>query len=149
MRGGASVLASFAIIVHTGEGVEMARIMVIDDEQNYIRLVTTLLKAREHEVIALLDSREALARFRDEHELLDLVVLDLNMPYLSGQKLLEGMRAIDPRTRIVVNSGTAPHELAPQLQGEFPIHYLHKPFSIAELYAVVDAALTVTSETPS
>ena len=123
----------------------MARIMIVDDEENYIRLVSTLLKVRQHEVTAVLDSREVLVRFQEEHEILDLVVLDMNMPHVSGQAVLAGIRAINPRTRIVVNSGAAPHEISPPLPSEWPVHYLQKPFSIADLYNVVDAALATPS----
>jgi DNA-binding response OmpR family regulator len=122
----------------------MATILLIDDEENYVNLLTVLLRARNHAVIAVLDSREALLRFEDIHQSVDLVILDLNMPHLSGRKVYEGLRKINPDIVVVFNSGDEMESVMAELPEIAGLHYLRKPFPIDELHETIDTALRVS-----
>lgn len=56
----------------------------------------------------------------------DLLLLDLDMPKLTGQEVLERISAISPRTRVVVVSGEAPREAEPLVRSLGAVDFLSK-----------------------
>lgn len=121
----------------------MATILLIDDEENYVNLMTVLLRARNHEIVTVLDSREALSRYQEIHQSVDLIILDMNMPHLSGLKVYEGLRKINPEAVVILNSGEELDIVAAELPDLQGLHYLRKPFPIEILHETIDAALRV------
>ena len=117
----------------------MARILVIDDEEVYLRLVATMLTARDHHVDTVTDSREALARFEALKDELDVVILDLQMPHVSGSRLLHEIRKHGSRLPIILSTGCDAIDV--NIPDEPGLSFLRKPFSLATLHAAVDAAL--------
>lgn len=85
--------------------VRPARVLVVDDEPHIVRLLSYLLQVEGYEVAVAYDGEEALsvaASFAP-----DGLLLDLQIPKLSGQAVLERLRA-DPRfagLKILVLSG--------------------------------------------
>src|ERR1044071_7224486 len=75
------------------EGCRMnsARIMVVDDDPQIRRVLRTALVAQDYEVIDARNGEEALEKLRDEK--LDLVILDMNMPGMSGLEACRTIRA--------------------------------------------------------
>ena len=117
----------------------MARILVIDDEEVYLRLVATMLTAREHHVYTVADSREALATFESLKDELDLVILDLQMPHISGTRLFSEIRGHSASLPIILSTGCDAEDFS--LPDGPRLSFLRKPFSLATLHAAVDAAL--------
>ncbi len=76
----------------------MARILVVDDEPDIVRLVVTILEARGHVVTVGRDGEEALARVRADPP--DVLVIDFNLPGLDGLEVCRRLKA-DPTTRAV------------------------------------------------
>jgi CheY-like chemotaxis protein len=116
----------------------VARILVVDDEPDTLRLYSDVLRDAGHEVLGAADGEEAL-------ELLDrrpdLVLLDLMMPRLNGyefMKRLGGMTA-DTRIPIVATSGLATGQWATRMGAT---RFLKKPFDLEELVDVVLQLLT-------
>ncbi|MCC7261401.1 MAG: GAF domain-containing protein [Candidatus Latescibacteria bacterium] len=111
-------------------------LLVIDDE-SFIRkaLASTLGKAG-YTVLEARDGTEGLALFEQHHGHLDLVLLDLSMPGLSGREVLRRLKEQDPRVPVVICSGYGidppPAECAA---------LIHKPVRARELCAVVQQLL--------
>src|SRR6187551_1029699 len=79
----------------------MARILVVDDEVDVVRMVVRTLEARGHTVDIARDGEAALAKIeqgRAQGALPELVVLDLNLPRLDGMEVCRQIKA-DPATR--------------------------------------------------
>jgi CheY-like chemotaxis protein len=109
-----------------------ARLLVVDDEQLIGSTIRRLLSA--HEVVALTDPREALARLTDgEH--FDLVLCDLMMPQLSGMELYDAVAAARPEVarRMVFMTGGAFTERARQFLERTGHPQLAKPFAPQDL----------------
>ncbi len=122
----------------------MHRILVVDDEPDIVSLVSYNLKKEGYTVRSAADGEEALhiARSGD----IDLVVLDLMLPGLSGLEICRILRA-DRRTKsIPVIMLTARGEERDRVQGleTGADDYLPKPFSPRELAARVKAVLRRT-----
>ncbi len=71
------------------------KILHVDDERHITALVSRALKRQGFEVVSLNDSREAIERIRTERP--DLIILDVEMPYMDGYVVLQSLKA-DPAT---------------------------------------------------
>jgi two-component system cell cycle sensor histidine kinase/response regulator CckA len=118
--------------------VEPLRVLVADDEANVRRTLALLLRGEGHAVVECAGGREAIERFARDWREIDVVILDLMMPDLGGADVLARLRAANPRARVIVSSGYGPGTReAPALAD---VHWLHKPYTAAELARVLAAA---------
>nr|WP_315427157.1 HD domain-containing phosphohydrolase [uncultured Albidiferax sp.] len=78
----------------TSESMELARILVVDDEPANLKLLEKLLTSQGYPAPALVqDSRETLQRYQQLRP--DLILLDINMPHLDGYQIMEQLKALD------------------------------------------------------
>lgn len=73
----------------------MARILVVDDEPDIVRVVTKIMEARGHSVTIAHDGIEACDRVKADPP--DVVILDLNLPRLDGWEVCKRIKG-DPAT---------------------------------------------------
>ena len=81
------------------------KVLVIDDEQSIIETLSVLLKKEGFEVLAALSGTEGIERFGELKP--DLVLTDVRMPKVSGDDVLEAIRARDPTTPVVLMTAQA------------------------------------------
>ena len=114
------------------------KILVIDDEQNIIDLVTAYLRAEGYEVYTSMDGPAGLKAARAFKP--DLIVLDVMLPGLDGIELLNKLRR---ESDVYVILLTARSEETDKIVGLSvgADDYLTKPFSPRELVARIKAAL--------
>ena len=118
------------------------RILLVDDEQAVLTLLSYPLAQDGYEVVRAADGIEALARF-DEAEF-DLVVLDVTMPHLDGLEVCRRVRASSSVPIIMLTAKT--EEIDKVLGLELGADdYITKPFSIREFRSRVKAALRRSS----
>ena len=116
------------------------RVLLVDDDPLVRSATQALLDRLGHRTTAVAGGEEALAQFgrggRPE-----VVVLDLNMPGLSGAETLARLRALDPEVPVILATGS-PDEAAHALLASFPgVSLLAKPYALAELRHEVQAAV--------
>ena len=119
-------------------------LLIVDDEENLRSMLAAALRHHGFEVTAAGNGRDALALLRDVEP--DLVVLDVMMPDLDGFEVCRRMRADGDRTPVVfltARDDTEDKVRGLTLGGD---DYLHKPFSLDELVARIDAVLRRTAE---
>jgi len=125
-----------------GEGI-VAEILVIEDDPDVLQVVSAVLRAAGHAVVAVHDGRDAVQLLEGDAPL-DLVVTDLFMPHMDGFEAILAIRRTRPELRVVAMSGGA---LAGRLnlleaaRGLGVSATLRKPFRSRELLAVVDRVL--------
>ena len=123
----------------------MTRILVVDDEPRYQKLLRVNLEPEGYEIITASNGQEALDRISTHHP--DLVILDIMMPVLNGIATCERIREFSNVPVIIL---TAKGEEADRVAGlnVGADDYVVKPFSAIELVARVRAVLrrTQTSE---
>lgn len=112
------------------------RILVVEDNAEMRELITRIL-GHEYHVIPAADGEEAVAKAAAEVP--DLVVTDLMMPKMGGDRLVAEMRARPSLAQVpvIVLSAKADEELRVQLLSESVQDYVVKPFSVQELRARV------------
>lgn len=109
-------------------------VLVVEDNEHSARMLEFILKRSGYQVQVLLDGREALDLVTSS-EPVDAVVLDLMLPYVSGEELISAIRDSDTwrYVPIVVVSGRV---LEQDIVRAFELgvdDYLTKPFRPAEL----------------
>jgi DNA-binding response OmpR family regulator len=120
----------------------MDRILLIDDEQHILDVVEYVLKENGFMIVTALDGDTALGLFKSDRP--DLVVLDLNLPGLSGLDLFREMKRLDPAVPIIMLTSRS-EEVDRVLGLEIGADdYVTKPFSPRELAARVRAVLRRT-----
>ena len=117
------------------------RILVVEDEPRVAQLIVDVLREEGHQVEAVLESQEGLARLSRAHY--DLVVCDLRMPRLDGPAFYEALiRAGSPvqnQLSFVTGDTLAPRTM--QFLEKSKLPYLAKPFLVEELKLAVNRRL--------
>jgi CheY-like chemotaxis protein len=72
------------------------KIMIVDDEENFLELMINLLQNQGFEVIPAENGRQCLDRLREVKP--DLILMDMMMPGMSGKETTQKIRE-DPRTK--------------------------------------------------
>jgi two-component system, OmpR family, phosphate regulon response regulator PhoB len=118
-----------------------ARILVVEDEQPLVTLLTYNLQASGHEVIA--ETRGDIAEDRLRDDVPDLLILDWMLPGVSGIELCRRLRQRPATKGLPIIMLTARGEEADRVRGlsTGADDYVVKPFSVAELMARVKALL--------
>ena len=124
----------------TTPAVSQRPVLLVDDEPALLRSASLLLRAAGMTpILTLDDSRQVLPRLADDP--IGVVVLDLTMPHLSGQALLEQITAYDPDLPTIVMTATQDLETAVQCMQAGAVDYLVKPVEKHRLVASVQRAL--------
>jgi two-component system response regulator HydG len=115
-----------------------ARILVVDDKENMLKLFTKILGA-EYEVTTAGDGSAALSLIAERE--FDVVVTDLKMPGAHGFTVLESVKARWPETEVVLMTAYATVQDAVEAMKQGAYDYLQKPFDPDAAALVVARAL--------
>jgi CheY-like chemotaxis protein len=120
-------------------------ILIVDDSQDDIELTTIALEAtgREISVRSATDAESALAMLRDEHELPELILLDMKMPCMGGIEVLGKIHAED-RLRdlpvVVVTSSCLESDRVEAIAAGAS-EYLEKPLGLTQFSKALESIL--------
>ena len=117
------------------------RILFIDDEPQLCAAAADWLEASGFAVTALTDPAAALAAL--DAAACDCVVTDLRMPGLTGQEVLDALRARDPDLPVILLSGHADVPVAVAAMRTGAHDFLEKPYRAEHLVEVLDGAVSL------
>lgn len=113
-------------------------ILLVEDDKEISELVASHLQRENFRVLTAFNGEEALTLFKSEE--LDLILLDLMLPRLSGMEVLKEVRATSMIPILIISAKG--NELDKALGLGFGADdYISKPFSMIELTARVQAAI--------
>ena len=116
-------------------------VLVVDDEEVMRRVVTLTLERLGFSVLTARDGKEGVELFSRHAAETLLVILDVNMPLLSGDEAFKAMRLIRPDVRVLLTSGyDQPASLETGAESGLA-GFLQKPFRIETLIEKVGEAL--------
>ncbi|WP_066799417.1 response regulator [Sphingomonas soli] len=125
------------------------RVLVVEDNELNLKLFCDLLRAHAFEVAPVKDGREALAAARAF--LPDLVVMDIQMPHVTGDEIIRQMK-MDPQLRaipIMAVTAYAGHDDEERIRAAGADAYVSKPISLVRFMEEVRALVpTETQEAP-
>jgi CheY-like chemotaxis protein len=107
--------------------------LVVDDEQSVLEVGRRMLERLGFRVIAVMRGEEAVEIFRERRDEIFLVLLDLTMPGMGGERTCQELQGIDPEVRIILASGYSEAELR-QRQATLQVQgFLQKPYDFGDL----------------
>ena len=109
------------------------KILVIDDEELILEVSATIVKELGYSVIDAKSGKEAIVKFEEYKDEIDLVILDMVMPDLSGEEIYDLLRKIDPDVKVLLASGYTYNNRARALIDRGCNGFIKKPYSIVEL----------------
>jgi two-component system KDP operon response regulator KdpE len=113
-------------------------VLLIDDEPQIVRAVSSILEARDFEVVAAKTAAQAMDRLLEQTP--DLIVLDLTLPDMDGLEVLGRIRSFLETPILVLSARGDERDKVDALNGGAD-DYLTKPFSASELLARIGALL--------
>lgn len=124
------------------------RVLVVEDNELNLKLFCDLLRAHQFEAEPVRDGREAVARARDFDP--QLVVMDIQMPHITGLEIIQHMK-LDPRLRtipimaVTAYSGRDDEE---RIRAAGANAYVSKPISLVRFMEEVRALMPAESAAP-
>ena len=121
------------------------KILLAEDEHELSNLIKMLLEGHNYEVIVAYDGQEALDKVVEKP---DLIILDLMMPKLSGQQVIEKIKA-NQQTKyipVIILTAKGDSQTIFELMDAGSFDYLIKPFDHNELLAIISRALVISSQ---
>lgn len=116
-------------------------VLLVDDEALVRNLGAAILKRLGYRALTAKDGRDGLEKFMENQTRIDLVILDLQMPDMGGEAVLQQIRAIAPDMPIVYSTGMTYFESADLPENHRPTGMLKKPYLIATMSEVIKKAL--------
>jgi len=115
------------------------RILVIDDNQSLVDMVSTFLRGEGYRVLGALSGDEGLKLAILSRP--ELVLLDIGLPEINGLELLTRIRSMNPSARVIMVTGNTDPDLAREAFRLGALAYVDKPFDLGYLKRVVAMAL--------
>src|SRR5271157_2751985 len=120
----------------------MTKLLVVDDDKNIRRILSTFLESAGHSVQQAADAASALAALSKEPDIA-LVLTDFRMAEMNGLELLERIKQQHPDTLVIIMTAYATVESAVAIIKAGAYDYLTKPFSLDRVRQAVERALEV------
>ena len=116
-------------------------ILVVDDDKVVRHVAENILEECGYTVISARDGEEGFRLFEENVAKIDLVLLDMAMPKLSGKQVYRKIKEISPATKILLTSGFKQDERVVELLNESNCAFIQKPFTIYKLSREIDKIL--------
>ena len=115
-------------------------ILIIEDEPKLAQTVADFLKIQNYEVKNAMNGESALKIFREKKQEIDLVLLDLMLPDISGYTILKEIRKMSEVPVIILSARSA---VADQMSGfeKGADDYITKPFTLGLVKLHIEAVL--------
>ena len=120
---------------------DQVQILVIDDEQIMREGCSRILSKDGLVVICAENGNRGLEEIKGRPENIDVILLDLMMPGMSGMEVLDHIRTIDPNLLVIVITGYATVESAVEAMKKGAYDFIPKPFTPDQLRIIVRRAL--------
>ena len=114
-------------------------VLVVDDEEVVRKMTKFALQRLGFKVLTAVNGSDALRVYAEQHQAIDLVLLDMMMPVMGGEETLKRMLEIRPDAVVVAMSGFQERE-AKQRFGSGIMGFVQKPFTVDQLGAKISSA---------
>lgn len=122
-------------------------VLLVDDEDNIIQVAKEMLERMGYEVLVARNGNEALDMVKDNPQKVDLLILDMIMPGLSGGKTFDKVREIRGDLKVLLSSGYSINGEAEEILQRGCDGFIQKPYTMNELSKKITHILTATGPT--
>jgi DNA-binding NtrC family response regulator len=113
-------------------------VLLVDDEEEFVQVLSERLKIRDYDVATSLSGEDALVKIKDRN--FDVVILDVSMPGMDGITALREIKAIKPLTEVIMLTGRATVETAIDGMKLGAYDYIMKPCETEQLVSNINKA---------
>ena len=123
-------------------------VLLVDDEEGTIQVELLMLKELGYTVYPARSGKEAVKLYKEKALNIDLVVLDVIMPDMSGVETHEALKKINPEVRVLLVSGYGLNKQIEKLMDQGCKGFLQKPFDIVKLSMKIREVLDTRRKIP-
>jgi CheY-like chemotaxis protein len=116
-------------------------ILIVDDEQMILEMSSEILKRGNYHVIRASSGEDAIKLYQKKQSEIDLVILDLNMPGIGGEKCLKELLNMDPKVKVIVSSGYSLNGSSGVALNLGAKDFISKPYRMRDLLRTVRGVL--------
>ncbi|PKN32830.1 MAG: hybrid sensor histidine kinase/response regulator [Deltaproteobacteria bacterium HGW-Deltaproteobacteria-19] len=117
-------------------------ILIVDDEEVVATVAGEMLEHLGYQVIVTRSGKEALEVFSDRQDEIDLILLDMIMPKMSGGETFDQLKVVDPGVRVILSSGYSIDGEARQIISRGCKGFINKPYTLQALSEKIREALS-------
>ena len=121
-------------------------ILLVDDEEVITDVSREILETLGYTVMVAGSGREAIEIYKQHHGKIDLVIMDMIMPQMSGGEAFDVLKDINPDIKVILSSGYSLKGQAAKIIERGCRAFLQKPFSIKDLSKKVRSVLDETRQ---
>jgi PAS domain S-box-containing protein len=126
---GDSLVPASAGEVGSGGGT----VLVVEDEDTLRIAVSKMLRKRGFSVVEASDGRAGVDQFRGNEREIDVVLLDLTLPGMTGREVLEELRQMRPDVKVIITTAYSHDTALKAIGGQQPWLYIRKPYRFSEV----------------
>jgi len=116
-------------------------VLIVDDEEVVATVASEMLEHLGYRVIVTRSGNEALEVFAGRKGEIDLILLDMIMPKMSGGETFDRLKEMDPAVRVILSSGYSIDGEARQILGRGCRGFINKPYTLQMLSEKIREAL--------
>jgi two-component system NtrC family sensor kinase len=120
-------------VLEAGSGT----VLVVDDEPMVLAFVEEGLKKLGYQVLTAVDGRGAIEVYSSRSHQIDMVLLDMVMPGITGLEACRRLRQINPNAKVILSSGYSSGEVVREAHLAGAVGFIGKPYSLEELSAAL------------
>lgn len=108
-------------------------ILLVDDEEMVLEVSVQIFESLGYTVLAAPNGEEAVEIYQSNRHKIDLVILDMIMPNMSGGETYDKLREINPDIQVILSSGYSINGQAREILARGCVGFIQKPFSMQDL----------------
>jgi signal transduction histidine kinase len=116
-------------------------VLLVDDEDMIIEIGKEMLEKMDYKVFATRNGAEAVKIFKENKDIIDLVILDMIMPDMGGGETYDRMKEINPDVKVLLSSGYSVNGEATSILERGCSGFIQKPFSMKDLLSKIRVIL--------
>ena len=112
-------------------------VLFVDDEDALRTVVSKLLRRNRFEVVEAADGMAAIDRLRSDPGEIGIILLDVSLPGLSGQELLDELYRIRPEVKVILSTAYSEETAKSEFEGRRIWGFIRKPYQTDDLLKIL------------
>ncbi len=125
----------------TGTWPGSGLLLIADDEEAVRVVAKEILERQGFTTLIAVDGREAIEMFTSHRDEVAAALVDLSMPVINGQEVMEALRILRPSLPVIITSGYSEQEIMDRFQDSPPTAFIKKPYRSRELVMLMKKVL--------
>lgn len=121
-------------------------ILVVEDEELLLSMVKSVLEGKGYRVMTATNGQLALDTFREHRNEISLVLSDIGLPRLSGDKLYHELKKINPSVRVILASGYFDQQIKSEILEAGAKDFIQKPYDLDDVLRKIRETLDMQKE---